>query len=100
MTLFSPEQYPPCNMSTNLPFIKQMHVHIYYDFIVSAALNLEFSEDKIFLYMSKQTGQNKSSLYRTNACVYFIVHAALILEFSQNKFFLHMPKQTQQNVQS
>lgn len=46
-----------------------MHVHIYYDFIVSAALNLEFSEDKIFLYMSKQTGQNKSSLYRTNACV-------------------------------
>ena len=47
-----------------------MHVHIYYDFIVSAALNLEFSEDKIFLYMSKQTSQNKSSLYRTNACVY------------------------------
>ena len=47
-----------------------MHVHIYYDFIVSAALTLEFSEDKIFLYMSKQTGQNKSSLYRTNACLY------------------------------
>lgn len=80
-----------------------MHVHIYYDFIVSAALNLKFSEDKIFFTcLNKPVKINPPFIEKMHVYInyVFIVHAALILEFSQNKFFLHMPKQTQQNFQS